>query len=438
MEVSTKLDRIAELASKIRNEPLNNLSHHLDMALFKEAFRRTSKRGAPGVDGQTVEEYRKNLEENLQGLLNRAKSGTYRAPPVRRAYIPKADGTKTRPIGIPTLEDKILQRAVTMILEAVYEQEFKDFSYGFRPRRSPHQALERLWQGTMKLGGAWVLDLDLKQFFDLVDKRRLREFLAERVNDGVINRLVSKWLNAGVMEEGKLFYPETGTPQGSVISPLLANIYLHHVLDKWWTDWLVPNMLGQGFMVRFADDAIMVFTSRQDINRARRTLPKRLAKFALELNQDKTRIVDFRAPWKRTSRDASSFGRTFDFLAFTHYWGRSRRGRPVVKRKTMAKRLARATKRVNQWLRQYRHSPVWWQHRKLCQKFRGFMAYHGIIGNYRALARLQTRIQVRWRKWLDRRSQRGNMPWRKFHRLLQRYPLPRPKVVHSPFRLAKP
>ena len=255
--ISTKLERIAKLAKQMPGTALRSLAHHIDIEWLREAYRRTRKDGAVGVDGQTAAEYAERLEENLQSLLNRAKSGDqYRAPPVRRVHIPKGDGTKTRPIGIPTFEDKVLQRAVAMVLEAVYEQDFLDCSYGFRPGRGAHQALEAVWQHTMGMNGGWVLEADITKFFDEIDHTRLREVLSKRVCDGVLLRLIGKWLNAGVMEEGVIYHPESGTPQGGVISPLLANVFLHEVLDLWFEHEVKPRLKGRAALVRYADDCV--------------------------------------------------------------------------------------------------------------------------------------------------------------------------------------
>ena len=259
--VSTKLQKIAELARRRRGWHSRHLTTHIDIDLLQEAYRRTRKDGAAGMDGQTAKEYEENLLENLESLLNRFKCGTYKAPPVRRVYIPKGDGTKTRPIGIPTFEDKVLQRAVTMVLEAVYEQDFLDCSYGFRPCRSAHQALEALWKKSMKMGGGYVLEVDIQKFFDTLDHGHLRSFLNQRVRDGVIRRAIDKWLKAGVMEEGAVRNPETGTPQGGVVSPILANLYLHEVLDVWFMRDVLPRLIGKAFLIRYADDAVLVFAS---------------------------------------------------------------------------------------------------------------------------------------------------------------------------------
>jgi group II intron reverse transcriptase/maturase len=413
---------------------LTTLAHAIDLDLLEEAYRRTRKDGAVGIDGQTAEAYTENLEANLRALLERAKSGTYRAPPVRRVHIPKADGSKTRPIGIPTFEDKVLQRAVAMVLEAVYEQDFRDCSYGFRPGRSAHQALQVLWKGLMDLGGGWVLELDIERFFDALDHQKLREILRQRVRDGVLLRLIGKWLEAGVLEEGSLVHPETGTPQGGVISPLLANVFLDTVLDAWFEDVVRPRLRGRALLVRYADDAVMVFASEEDARRVWKVLAKRFEKYGLSLHPEKTRLLHFGRPSPRGPRPE-----TFDFLGFTHYWGRSRRGKPAVLRKTARDRFTRSLRAIAQWCRRQRHLPLVEQHRELGRKLRGHYAYYGITGNQPALSRLRHETQRVWRKWLDRRSQRARMTWERFWRVSARYPLPPARVVHSVYRLvAKP
>ena len=252
--ISTKQERIANLAKQTPGVALKTLAHYIDIAWLKEAYRRTRKDGAVGIDGQTAREYAQNLESNLRELLDRAKSGAYRAPAVRRVFIPKANGKQMRPIGIPTFEDKILQRAVVMVLEPIYEQDFKDCSYGFRPGRSAHDAIESLWKQAMEMGGGWIVDVDVQKFFDTLDHARLQEVIRQRVQDGVLLRLIGKWLNAGVMEEGVLSYPASGTPQGGVVSPLLANVYLNEVLDEWFEREVKPRLQGRGFLIRYADD----------------------------------------------------------------------------------------------------------------------------------------------------------------------------------------
>jgi group II intron reverse transcriptase/maturase len=431
--ISPKLLRIAELARGKPQTALTTLAHAIDLDLLFEAYRRTRKDGAVGVDGQTAEAYAEHLEENLRALLERAKSGTYRAPPVRRVHIPKADGSKTRPIGIPTFEDKVLQRAVAMVLEAVYEQDFRDCSFGFRPRRSAHQALQDVWKGLMDLGGGWVLELDIQGFFDALDHEQLRKILGQRVRDGVLLRLIGKWLNAGVLEEGRLVYPYTGTPQGGVISPLLANVFLDTVLDAWFEDEVRPRLRGRSFLVRYADDAVMGFALEEDARRVYEVLAKRFARFGLSLHPEKTRLVRFGRPSRSGSRPRPE---TFDFLGFTHYWGRSRRGTPAVLRKTQRARFSRALRAIAQWCSRHRHVPLADQHRALQQKLRGHYAYYGITGNQPALSRFWWETQRTWKTWLSRRSNRRPLRWKRFYQLIARYPLPPPRVVHSVYRLA--
>jgi RNA-directed DNA polymerase len=427
--VSTKLQRIAELASRVPKLALTTLAHHIDMEWMREAYRRTRKDGAVGVDGQTAEQYEARLEENLASLLQRAKEGRYRAPPVRRVHIPKDNGS-TRPIGIPTFEDKVLQRAVTMVLEAVYEQDFLDCSYGFRPGRSQHQALEVLWREMMSMGGGWILEVDIRSFFDTLDHGHLQEILRHRVRDGVVVRMVGKWLNAGVLEAGCVTHPEQGTPQGGVISPMLANIYLHEVLDVWFEEEVKPRLGDRAFMVRFADDVVIGFAAEQDARRVMEVLPKRFARFGLEVHPEKTRLVPFRPP-----REPGPGPGTFDLLGFRHYWGKSREGSWVIKRKTASNRLSRAIHRVSMWCRSHRHEPVGQQHEMLVRKLKGHYAYYGIIGNFRALSLFLNEVKFVWHKWLSRRSQKSRMNWDRFKVLLRSaFPLPRPRIVHSRYR----
>lgn len=435
INVSTKLQRIAELAKAKPGIALDNLAHHIDVGWLRAAFDRTRKDGAVGVDGQTADEYRKELECNLQHLLERAKSGTYRAPPVRRVEIPKAGKrNETRPLGIPTFEDKVLQRAVVMVLEPIYEQEFLECSWGFRPRRSAHQAIQRLWDQTTAMGGGWVVDLDIRRFFDTLDHERLREILRRRVRDGVLVRLVGKWLKAGVLTRGGVIHPSTGTPQGGVISPLLANVYLHEVLDKWFELELRPTLQSEAHLTRYADDAIILCKREDDAKRVLAELSNRLSAFGLSLHPEKTRLVDFRRPKSSARRGAGSFS----FLGFTHFWGRSRFWKWIVRRKTAKDRFSRAVRTANEWCRAHRHLPVREQHRLLSRKLQEHDAYFGITGNSGSLVRLRFMVQIVWKRWLHRRSQRGNMPWDRFNELLVRYPFPPPRVVHSVYRAVKP
>jgi group II intron reverse transcriptase/maturase len=404
----------------------------MDMEWLKEAFRRTRKGGAVGVDEQSGVEYAVNLEANLQALLNRAKDGdTYKAPAVRRTYIPKADGSQ-RPLGIPTFEDKVLQRAVVMLMEPLYEQDFLDCSYGFRPRRSAHLALERIWQGLMSTKGGWVVDADIRKYFDTLDHAHLRAILDRRMRDGVLRRLIGKWLKAGVLDQGCLTYPESGTPQGGVISPLLANIYLHEVLDVWFEKEVKPRLRGSAFLVRYADDFVMGFALEEDARRVMEVLPKRFEKFGLKIHPDKTRLVEFKKPTE--PRDPKGGPGSFDFLGFSHYWGKSKTGNWVVKRKTAKSRLSRALKSIGEWMCKHRHRPIPEQRRTLNQKLVGHFRYYGITGNSKALGRYRNEVVRRWRNWLNRRSQHARMCWKRMTKLLAKYPLARAVAYASVLR----
>ena len=424
--VITKLQRIADMAQGHRTQALTTLSHHIDIAWLREAYRRTRKDGATGIDGRTSGEYAVKLEENLQSLLDRFKSGTYRAPPVRRVHIPKGDGSQTRPIGIPTFEDKVLQRAVAMVLEAVYEQDFLDCSYGFRPGRSAHQALEAVRDATMPVGGGWVLEVDIRKFFDTLDQQHLREILHQRVRDGVLLRAIGKWLKAGVMEDGSVSHPDSGTPQGGVVSPVLSNIYLHEVVDEWFHRDVLPRLKGRAQLVRYADDLIISFSREDDARRVLAVLPKRFAKYGLALHPDKTRLVDFR----RKDRGNPAGPETFDFLGLTHHWGVSRNRRWIVQQRTATDRFSRALHQVREWCRNHRHQPLAAQQSHLAQKLRGHYGYFGVSSNYRALARFYRETRRAWHKWLCRRSRAGYVDWDRMLWLIERFPLPRPRIAH--------
>lgn len=434
--VCTKRQRIALLAKRCSEMGFTSLAHHIDLEWLKRAYRLTRKSGAAGVDNQTAAQYAANLEQNLQDLLERAKSGLYKAPPVKRVHIPKGGDDQTRAIGIPTFEDKILQRAVVMVLEMIYEQDFLDCSHGFRPGRSAHQALEAIWQQQKDLRVGWIIEVDIQGFFDTLDHARLRELLKLRVRDGVLLRLISKWLHAGVLEENRLTYPQAGTPQGGVISPLLSNIYLHYVLDLWIEQMVKPWAKGRVFLVRYADDFVIGFSNKQEAHKVLDVLPKRFAKYGLTLHPTKTRLVNFRRP-PRQSPPKGKRPESFEFLGFTHYWARSRRGRWTVKRKTAPKRLSRATRSLAKWCRKNRHQPVRWQHQQLIRKLRGHYGYYGITGNGRALERFREAAKRIWRTWLSRRSNR-RLNWARFVRIMQQYPLPKAEVVHSTWHVAKP
>jgi len=428
--VSTKLGRIATLAEQMPGKALFTLNPCLDRDLLLAACIRTRKDAAVGVDGETYEEFRKELFPRLDTLVNRAHDGTYRAPPVRRTYIPKGgSSSEKRPIGIPTFADKVLQRAVAMILEPIYEHDFYDGSYGFRPGRSAHQAIDDLRGWLNRHGGGWVLDADVRKYFDTIDRGHLREFLQRRVRDGVLLRLIGKWLNAGVLEKGAISYPEEGTPQGGVVSPLLANIYLHYVLDEWFEEEVKPLLAGEAKLIRFADDFVLAFTNQRDAQRVFAVLKKRFAKYGLTIHPEKTRLVRFERPaGDDPSEDGCGKPETFDLLGFTWHWGRKRGGGWTVKTQTAANRIRRTIMRIDDWCRNHRHEPIPKQRATLSRKLHGHYTYYARRGNYYSLSRVYQGVLRAWQKWLGRRSWKAYLSWPRFEQLLARHPLPTPRI----------
>lgn len=358
------------------------LVYRIDVEWLKEASRQTNKGSAAAVDGMTAVEYEVNLDENLQELQERLKSGRYKAPPVERVWIEKEDGRK-RPIGKPPFEDKIVQRAVLMLIEPIYEQDFYDFWHGFRKGHSPHQVLHQMREACHKQNINWIIDADVSRFFDELGHDLLREFIKRRVNNGGVLKLMGKWLNAGVMEEGSLTYAEKGSPQGGVISPLVANIFLHYVLDEWYEQEVKPRLKGRSFLQRFADDFIIGCELESDARRIMDVLPRRFGRYGLTIHSKKTKLVKFGKPPKKEQPGPRH--ETFDFLGFTHYWAKSRRDYWVIKRKTARKRQRRSIKALWQWCKENRHLPLEEQYQMLCLKLRGHYPYYGIRGNYRQL-----------------------------------------------------
>jgi group II intron reverse transcriptase/maturase len=406
------------------------LSHCIDYEWVRYAYERTRKDGAVGVDEQTAEEFATNLEQNLLDLTDKLRSGRYQAPPVRRHYIPKADDSK-RGLGIPCFADKVAQRAVVMLLEPIYEQDFLDCSFGFRPQRNAHQALQVIRSAIMERGARWILDVDLRKYFDSIDRAKLRVFLDQRVTDGVVRRLIDKWLKAGVLEDGQLHHPDTGTPQGGVISPCLANVFLHYVLDEWFAEQVQPRLGGPSTLVRFADDFVVLFARKEDADRFWTVLPQRMGKYGLQLHPDKTQLVDFRTLRPPSSSDGKTeLATTFTFLGFVHVWGKSRKGYSVVRQQTAKDRFARTLAAIRDRCRRMRHEPLPDQHRQLSQLLRGHFAYFGISGNSARLGDLRYQARRIWRKWLSRRSNKSRVTWEIFARIEARFPLPPPSIVH--------
>jgi len=423
----SSLGRIRMLA---RSEPdlvFTSLAHRIDLYLLKKSFRQIRKSKSAGVDKVTAKEYAKDLDQNLYNLYQRLRRGQYVATPVKRIWIDKENGKK-RPIGIPALEDKIVQKAVATILGVIYEVDFYEFSHAFLRGHSQHMALHELREKCLKLNIGWIVSADFTGLFDNIDHGHLRRIVQRRVNDGGILRLIGKWLNAGVMEEGILSYPGKGTPQGGVISPVLSNIFLHHVLDGWFSKEVMPRMRGRCFIIRWADDFIIGCELESDAKRIMEVLPKRFNRFGLALNPEKTTVIPFKKP---SSKEKGKGKATFDFLGFTFYWSKSRRGYWVIKKKTVRKRLARFMKKLWQWCRENRHEPIKEQYKELCSKLRGYYQYYGVRGNYKALEMVFEHAERAWRFWLSRRSHKGGISWGKFEVIRSSFPFPKPRIVHN-------
>ena len=426
--LSPGLSRVNEAARRDKRTRFTSLLHHIDEAALERAFGRLKRQASAGVDGETVASYERNLRENLQDLCVRVHAGRYRALPVRRVYISKPDGGR-RPLGVPALEDKIVQGAVAEVLNAIYEADFKGFSYGFRPGRSPHRALAALHTAVMSQYVNWVLDADIRSFFDSVDHEWLLRMLAHRVADRRILRLIRKWLRAGVLERDEWKETEQGTPQGATVSPLIANVFLHYVLDLWVHQWRKQNARGRVVIVRYCDDFVMGFQFESDARRMLVDLKQRLAKFNLALHDQKTRLIEFgRLPALRRSQRGERRPRTFTFLGFTHYCGWTRDGRFVLKRKTDGVRLVRKLRALRQEARRRMHAPVAEQHQWLCRVLRGHYAYYGLPSNHRSMQCFFWQVQRLWYRSLKRRSQRSHLSWQRFSQLLDRLPLPVPRI----------
>jgi group II intron reverse transcriptase/maturase len=428
--MSTDINRIAELAKEDPKRQFYSIAHLITVAKMYEAFRSLRKDASAGIDGVTYEQYEAHAEENIRQLHQRLEEGKYRAQPLRRVYIPKEDG-KQRPISIPALEDKIVQKTVVGLLNAIYEQDFLDCSYGFRPGRGQHQALDAIGRIICTRPIAWVLEIDIRSYFDSIVRSALVEMIEERVTDGSVLRLIGKWIKVGVIEDGRLLVSETGTGQGQPISPLLANIYLHHVLDKWFEDEVKPRLKGEAYEIRFADDAILCFQHKGDAEKVLTVLPKRFEKYGLTLHPEKTRLIEF---GRYAAKNAGKQGKkpaTFNFLGFVHICARSRQGKFTVHVKTIAKRLARGLKAVWEWCRQHRHDPVSEQQKTLNAKLRGHYQYYGRRTNYRAIRQFYYRVVRIWREWLGRRTRAKPLTWERFPELLRQHPLLPPRITHA-------
>ncbi len=427
--VTNGLDRVRQAARKDKDARFTALLHHVDLARLRAAYRAINPKAAAGVDGVTWAVYGQDLEANLQDLHQRLHIGSYRARPSRRVYIPKADG-RQRPLGIAALEDKIIQRAVVEVLNAVYEEDFLGFSYGFRPGRKPHDALDALAAGIYKKKVNWILDADIRSFFTSLDQGWLMKFLEHRIADKRILRLIKKWLKAGVIENGNWSQTPEGTPEGGSASPLLANVYLHYVLDRWVWQWRRRHARGDVIIVRWADDFVVGFEHLGDAKQFLKDLRERFAKFSLELHAGKTRLIQFGrfAAQNRKERGLAK-PETFDFLGFTHICGKGRSGHFWLRRITISKRMRAKLHEVNDQLKRRRHLPVPEQGQWLASVVRGHFAYYAVPGNMRAINAFRIQVTRHWFKALRRRSQRHRLNWERMNRLAMHW-LPPARILH--------
>jgi RNA-directed DNA polymerase len=428
-EATTFLHRIRERARQRSDEKWTNLLSHIRVPFLRVAYQRLRKNGATGVDEVSWGEYGERLDERLLDLENRIHRGSYHPQPVRRVHIPKGDG-RTRPLGIPTLEDKIVQQAVQMVLEPIYEAEFVGISYGFRPGRSQHDALDALAVAIERKVN-WVLDADIEAFFDTIDHRHLQAFLEHRIGDTRMVRLLMKWAKAGVLEDGKRHETDRGTPQGGIISPLLANLYLHYVLDLWVLSWRKKHASGEMYVVRYADDFVMAFQKEQDAVAMRKALDARMAHFALKLHPQKTRVIEF-GRFARESRAGRGLAKpeTFDFLGFTHIAGTSRAGKFQLKRRTSRKKRRAKLARLTEESERRRHQAVAEQHRWICSVLVGHYRYYAVPSNLSALAQFRHAASRIWHRSLQRRSQRARWNHERYAAFERRFPLPLPRILH--------
>jgi len=425
-DMSPGLIKVVERAQREPEGRFNSLAHLIDVPALMRAYRRQRADAAVGVDGVTKEAYGQNLEANLQVLHARLKDKRYRHQPIRRVHIPKAQG-KTRPIGISAFEDKLVQDAVREVLEAIYEQDFLDCSHGFRPERSAHDAVRTLKRIVDRGEVSWIYEADILSFFDSLDRNKLKEMLGIRVADGSLMRLIGKCLHVGVLDGETLVEPELGTAQGSVLSPLLGNVYLHYVLDRWFETEVKPRLQGKATLIRYCDDFIIGFEHEDDARRVVEVLDKRMKRFGLALHPDKSRLLPFRRPPK--SQQWGKGLATFDFLGFTFYWVRSRKGHWRMACKTRRASLRRAKTSIYDWCRRHRHWSIKDQHAALHRRLRGHFNYFGVNGNYNSMMRLVESTKRAWYKWLRRRSQRARLNWERFTDMLRWWPLPRPRIT---------
>jgi len=428
--MGTDIDRIAELAREDPKRQFFSIAHLITVEKLYAAFRNLRKDASAGIDGVTYEQYGTNAEENIRQLHQRLKEGKYQVQPLRRVYIPKEDG-KQRPISILALEDKLVQKVVVDLLNAIYEQDFLGCSYGFRPGRGQHQALDEVRRIICTRPRGWILEIDIRSYFDKIVREILVEMMEKRVSDGSVLRLIQKWIKVGVIEEGRLLVSETGPGQGQPISPLLANTYLHYILDEWFGEVVKPRLKGEAYEIRFADDAILCFERKEDAEKVMSVLPKRFEKYGLTLHPEKTRLIEFGRDAARNAKKQGKKPATFDFLGFTHICTRIRKGKFTVHVKTIAKRFRRGLKAIVDWCREHRHDPVGKQQQTLNAKLRGHYQYYGRPTNYRAIWRFYQTVRRIWRQWLSRRTRGRWLTWERFEAILRQHPLLRPRIMHA-------
>jgi len=425
--MSPQLLKVVERAKREPEGRFHSLAHLIDAPALERAYHRMRKDAAVGVDGMDKATYGEELQQRLQELHARLMQKRYRHQPIRRVHIPKAKG-KTRPIGISAFEDKLVQDVLREVLEAVYEQDFLDCSYGFRPGRRAHDAVRRLDHIVHRGEVNWILEADVVSFFDSLDRNELQKMLQIRVADGSLLRLIGKCLHVGVLDGAQYSEPDVGAAQGSVLSPLLGNIYLHYVLDQWFEKVVKSRLHGKANLIRYADDFVIGFELEEDARAVMKVLPKRMDKYGLSLHLDKTRLLPFRRPPKGQQERKGEA--TFDFLGFTFYWTRARTGRWCMMCKTRSASLRRAIESIYDWCRRHRHLPVQVQHEALERRVRGHFNYFGVSGNFRSLLNFADAARKVWHKWLCRRSQRNRLNWERYTELLKRrWPLPRPRIA---------
>jgi RNA-directed DNA polymerase len=428
--MSTEIDRLSKLAKEDPKRQFFSIAHLITPGKMYAAFLSLRKDASAGVDGVTYKEYQKDAARNIRELHQRLKDGKYRAQPQRRVYIPKENG-KQRPISIPALEDKLVQKVMVEILNAIYEQDFLECSYGFRPGRGAHQALDEVGRVICTRPRGWILELDITSYFDTIVREQLIEMIEKRISDDSVLRLIRKWIQVGVIEEGRLLMSETGTGQGQPISPLLANAYLHYVLDEWFEEVVKPRLKGEAHEIRFADDAVLCFEHKEDAEKVKEVLTKRFSSFGLTLHPEKTRLVEFGRYAAGNAKRQGKKPQTFDFLGFTHMCARSRKGKFTVHVKTIGKGLRRGLKAITGWCQKHRHEPVDAQQKTLNAKLRGHYQYYGRPTNGRSRQQFYRSVRRIWKQGLSRRTRGRWLTWNRYMEILRQHPLLLPRIMHS-------